>query len=147
MLGGKLSAQIDPLMDLAGKDYRIDQQGDGKTAPNIASSERNINALEVICRQALGETQVTDKPIDSIGSREESGLGIQRRFSRRVAVKCSMQRLPLDKGGLQGGFGRNSQPGVGCRSGNPPRRSATVVASVKASRAFTPSDGGDFQRQ
>ena len=28
---------------------------------------------------------------------------------------------------------------------NPPRRSATAVAAVKASQAFTPSDGGDFQ--
>ncbi len=29
---------------------------------------------------------------------------------------------------------------------NPPRRCATAVAAVKASQAFTASDGGDFQR-
>ena len=28
---------------------------------------------------------------------------------------------------------------------NPPRRCATAVAAVKASQAFTPSDGGDFK--
>jgi len=32
------------------------------------------------------------------------------------------------------------------REQNPPRRSAITVAAVKAYQAFTPSDGGDFQR-
>ena len=35
--------------------------------------------------------------------------------------------------------------GVFERGNKPTRRSATAVASVKASQAFTPSEGGDFQ--
>ena len=37
------------------------------------------------------------------------------------ATFVEKQRPPLDKGGLQGGFGHNSQPGVGYRSVNPTR--------------------------
>ncbi len=43
---------------------------------------------------------------------------------------------PWIRGRLQGGWEGETSP---------PWRSATAVAPVKASQAFTPSDGGDFQ--
>jgi hypothetical protein len=46
------------------------------------------------------------------------------------------RRPPLEKVGIEGGHAGT----------NPLRRYATAVSAVKASQAFTLSDGGDFQR-
>src|SRR6185436_6337612 len=62
------------------------------------------------------------------------GAHFQRSFS------CPLRR-PLDKGGLQVGFGAVTDNLVWIVD---PQTHPS--ASVKASQAFTPSEGGDFQR-
>jgi len=52
---------------------------------------------------------------------------------------------PWTRGDFQGGLGHNSQAGVGCPPGNPPRRSATAWSLLKTPPSRHPSDGGDFQ--
>ena len=48
--------------------------------------------------------------------------------------------------GTSGGFGRNAQPGVGCRSENPPRCCATAWSLLETPPSRHPSDGEDFHK-
>ena len=45
-------------------------------------------------------------------------------------ASCRERVSHLGQGGTSGGFWRNSQPGVGCRSGNPPRRFGEGFSSI-----------------